>query len=189
MNGVVVTGGGTIVASSLNLITQGAGENQMIGRKVVVRRITFKGSVAFPANSNASLGNVNPSTKLRLCLMIDKQCNGAAATISQIWQNADIWSLMNLENKSRFKIVKEWVCVANRVVNKIDGGGSYFTGDALVDINWSKKVYVPLEFAPEAVAGTRAIGEIKTNNLFLVAFTEDDDSIVYGRTRLRYTDD
>lgn len=181
---------GVIVYSSLNLVTQGNGENQMIGRKMVIKRISMKGQMNFIAQNATGVANVTAGDKIRLVLILDKQCNGAAATISQIFQDQDIESFLNLENKSRFQVLKEWIGIVNREITFNPTAGQFAVGNALLDINFSKKCNIPIEFAPEVSAGTRAIEEIKSNNLLLVGFNQSsvaqNVSII---TRIRYTDD
>lgn len=184
--GTVMAAAGTVVNSSLNLVTQGNKENQMIGRKITVRSIEMKFHLLKPADSDGSMaGNVS-ADNYRIMLIQDKQCNGAAATVAQVLEQANIFGLRELENTARFKILKEWCGSMNGVT--FWDGTNYISNQVIKYVRFFKRVRIDIEFAQEASAGTRAITEIKSNNIFLIGLTELGVISYLGNVRLRYTD-
>ena len=101
-------GSGTVLNNSLNLIDQGNGENEMIGRKAVVKSIQLKGRIRMPRHQNPTLGNMLDGGIYRMYLVLDKQANGAAATVSDVFQQTDPNGMFEIANKDRFSIVKKW---------------------------------------------------------------------------------
>lgn len=178
---------GTVLIPSINLVPQGNTESTMVGRKINITRISAKGYIVKPAATNATLANTVSSDQARVYLILDKQCNGAAPTIAQIFEDTDINTLMELENSKRFQIIKEWNKDVDAEVN-YDGSTNYFSGLKTDIFKWSKKCNYRIDFAPEATPGTRAITEVKTNNIALVGFSLRGGMQLAVRFRIRYED-
>lgn len=184
---VTLTTGGVVTDQSLNLIDQGNDECQMIGRKVVIKSFMIRGIMRFPQQTNAVIGSVNAADTCRFALVLDKQCNGATATVALMYQNTDIWTFNNLENSSRFSILKEWKMNIGSSLNFNDDANVYFSGDVERQFKYFKKCNIPLEFGIQS-GGSRVITEVKSNNLFLIGFSHDGKISVEYRTRIRYAD-
>lgn len=183
-----ISSGGNITSNSLNLVRQGNSENQMIGRRITIRRISIKMSVKWITGASVTLSNVNAASTTRVMLIQDTQANGAGATPALVLEAVNYLGFMNLENKTRFKLLKEWIFTRNSTVGS--DTTNYFVGPATSFVKWSKKCNIPIEFAPEAVAGTRAITEVRSNNLFILCFNEvTNESNIEYVTRIRYSDE
>jgi len=121
-------------------------------------------------------------------LLLDTQCNGAAAAASGdagvFTSNATSTTMVNLANSGRFRILKKWEWNFNPPAGAT-------TGFNTVNRSFSffKKCDIPLEF--DASADTGALTTIRSNNLFLVAGATaaiDDLVSVAGTCRLRFSD-
>lgn len=182
------TNTGTIVSPSLNLVSLGNAQNQMIGRKIIIKRISAYIDAQLYPTANATAANVICNDTLRLMLIQDKQANGAAATIAQMFQNNDFLSFQNLENSNRFKILKQWCVDLNSPLVYDQGNSTFDAGTKTHFEKWSKKTNIRIDFGPQ-VGGTRAITEVRSNNLLIVGFTEFAAVALNYRFRIRYTDD
>ena len=53
--------------------------------------------------------------RVSLALVLDRQCNGASPSASDIWAQDLTLSHLNMANSHRFKIIKKWDTVLNAV--------------------------------------------------------------------------
>lgn len=183
---VTLTVDGVVIEPSLNLVVQGNGESQMIGRKINIKRITTRYTIRKTNDNDATLAGVANSDSYRVALVQDNQCNGAAATIALLYEDADIRTFLDLENSRRFKIVKEW---SGDLTTDTGFSTEYFAGVIVCQEVWNKKCEIRIDYAPETTPGTRVIAEVRSNNLFLVGFSQAGQISFTGRTRIRYSDD
>lgn len=164
----------------LVLIPQGVTESQRVGRKCVITSITINGLLitTFGAGGVAA---VNGNTVIYL--VQDKQCNGAAAAITDVFTGTALNSaLRNLSNSSRFVVLKKW----NWSWSPTAGVAAAFA-DMAKKWYFFKKCNIPLEFS----STTGAITELKSNNLFLCAGCNgaiDDIVSVSANCRVRFSD-
>lgn len=172
-----VANSGTILNSSLNLLVQGSGETQRVGRKVVLKSIHLRGFCE--ANDSATVG----AEAVRIIIYLDKQANGAAATVGDILESADYRAFNDLEAFGRYIILKDWYFALNRMVN------ATITADKLFSVgmvlSWNRRVNIPLYFE----GSTGALTEVKSNNIGVMAITRSN--LVVGveyHTRIRYSD-
>jgi len=163
----------------LCLIPQGVTESTRVGRKCVVKSIQLRAYMIYtPGASTAGASNAY------FYVVLDKQCNGAAAAIGDVLTGTNMGSaLINLANSERFVILK-------RFVNRFQAAAGIQTafGSDTSTIDWYHKCNIPLEYS----STTGAITEIKSNNIFILAGTDttSDDVIAIGGTcRLRFSDD
>jgi hypothetical protein len=176
---------GTVNSTSINLIDQGNGESQMIGRKVVIKSILLRANLVLPQSSNATLASVAGGDTYRIVMVLDKQANGAAPTVAALFEDTDIRTMNDLENSQRFTIIKEWKGSLNGEINH--DGAIYFRGDKDRYIKWYKKCSIPIEFAPMG-GGSRVIGEVKSNNVAILGFSASGTMSFTFRVRIRYSD-
>jgi len=164
----------------LCLIPQGVTESQRVGRKCVVKSVLIRLVMTMvPAAAASSvLGSV------KIYLVQDKQTNGAAAGATDVFTGTSFpTAVRNLSNSTRFKILKSW----QFDYNVMAGVSTAFNG-IVKHIDWFKRCNVPLEFS----STTGAITEIRSNNLFLMAGTDNaalDDLVTCGGVcRIRFSD-
>jgi len=100
---IPVIGTGSIIL--LNGIQQGVEYTERIGRKVTLKSILFRMTLYPLVSLNDSNGNV-----VRVMLIYDCQTNAATPLESAILQSdTSIVSPMNLDNRDRFKVIKDWI--------------------------------------------------------------------------------
>ena len=165
----------------LCLIPQGVTESTRVGRKCCIKSIQINGllqQTPAAATSSASL--------ISIVMVQDTQANGAAAAPADVYDIGGTVlpvSVRNIENSSRFKILKRW-----DVVLSSSAGVSAAYNNVLRKWDFYTKCTIPLEFS----STTGAIGELKTNNVFLLAGSNgvaaDDTVTVLAKCRLRYSD-
>lgn len=162
----------------LTLIPQGVTESTRVGRKAVIKEIRLKGQAVFEPGA---AGDLSFDT-VHLYLVLDKQCNGAAAGATDVLSStAFATAFRNLANEGRFVILKEW----HRKVVSQSGATTAFGQDGFY-IDFTKRCNIPIEYS----STTGAITEIRSNNLFLLAGgTQSDDLVAFtGNCRLRFSD-
>ncbi len=164
---------GVVLNDSLNLIPQNVTETGRIGRKVVIRKIHMRGFMILAANATAS------SEVYRVMLVLDRQANGAAATVLNVLDTADEKSYNNLANSGRFLVLKDWYGAMNKTA---DVGTNI--NSVIKTFTYNKSCEIPLEF--DAAVG--AITEIRSNNLFLIGISSSTTISVSHTTRVRYSD-
>lgn len=170
LTGEVLTGG------QINLVPQGTTESTRIGRKIVVKNIDIKGYV---------VGNgINTTSQIvQLALVLDKQCNGAAAGYTDIYTTNDINSFRNMANSERFTVIKTWRMQIYPQITII-AGTSFLP--PYRSIQYHKSCNIPIEFS----STTGAITEIRSNNLFVIgiAIGGDDTANFTATCRIKYKD-
>jgi len=163
----------------LVLIPQGVTEASRVGRKCTIKSVQCRWQVTLiPTNSGVASG------VLYMYLVQDTQCNGAAAGVTDVFTSTALASaFVNLDNSSRFRIMKKWVVDLSSAA-----GVTTAYNDQSRSIEYYTKCNIPLEFS----STTGAIGELKSNNIFLVAGVNrsavDDFISVAGAVRVRFTD-
>lgn len=161
----------------LVLIPQGVTESTRVGRKCVIKSIQLRGQVRYTPGAGTNADAIG-----FVYLVLDKQCNGAAAAVTDVLtSNVLPTALINLSNSERFVIIKRF----KWVFNSTSGVSTAFGPSAKV-FDYFKKCNIPIEFS----STTGAIGEIRSNNLFLLAGAtiEDDTITVSGTCRVRFSD-
>jgi len=173
----VDTTGEVPATGQLCLIPQGNTASTRIGRSCVVRSIHIKWNLVY--SPGASTSGV---TSIGIYLILDKQCNGAAAAVTDVFTGDELTQEhQNLENVRRFVILKRW-----HLLFRARAGVAGDFSDDIKNIDWCSRLSVPLEFS----GTTGAIGTIRSNNIFIMAsaFASDDLVAVTGVTRIRYSD-
>lgn len=169
-----------ITNSSLNLIPQGVTESSRVGRKCVVKSIRLKGK--FILSNTTTLGNAYDW--MRLIIYVDKQCNGTAATATDILETDALQSFRNLSNTGRFKILHDKSYVLNPTAGAYTGAA---TTNLIMTKQFSinKRVNIPLEFS----STTGALSELRSNNIgVLVVANNGTVSYIGYNWRLLYSD-
>lgn len=172
---VAATGG---ITDSICKIPQGTTEITRIGRKCTITNINWHFQVQLPAGTSTG----GTADTVRVILYLDKQCNGAAATITGILESADFQSFNNLGNKSRFKTLMDRDYNLN--TNLSGDGTTVDSGLLLHNDSFYKKCNIPIEF--DAVAG--AITEIRSNNLGVLLISSQGIAGFVSKFRLRFSD-
>ncbi len=182
VNSAAVSATGAIASDSLNHIVQDTTETGRIGRKCTLRAINWRYTVTLPeVDAQATPAS---SDTLRIIMYLDKQCNGAIATVLGILEIADHQSFRNLSESNRFSLLFDKTVAVNYQGLASDGAG--LVSQALVNYEdaWYKKVSIPLEFS----GVTGAIAEIRSNNLGVLLISSGATVTFTSIIRLRFSD-
>lgn len=179
----VVANTASIVEDSICPIVQGYDEDERIGRKVMLKSVTFRYQMTLPEVNQAA----TPSSgdHLRVILYQDKQTNGAAATASLILESTtNFQSFYNLTDRARFNILYDkthtlnYMTLTSDAVTKFDQAGRTAAFGTYVKCN------VPLEFS----GVTGGLSELRTNNIGILLCSNTGVCGFVGNCRIRYTD-
>lgn len=184
---IAVVNTGTLAVPSINLVPVGTAQSEMIGRKIVIKRINIRMKVDLDGKDTVASPDTGEGV-MRILLVQDKQCNGTGlSNTTDLLTTANIYSYMNLENSKRFKILKEWTEPMSSPIGVETG--TYFYGSNVHWINWSKRCNIPIDYSVQG-GGSRTIAEVKSNNIFIFAISDSSNTMkVSILTRIRYTDD
>lgn len=165
----------------LTLIPQDATESGRNGRKCTIKSIQLHGSMTYVPGAST-----DGTSACYLWLVLDKQCNGAAAAVGDVLKNGATMqkALINLSNSERFVILKKWKWVFAAKA----GAQAAFSRDIRL-LDFYKKCNIHIEY--DSTAATGAITTIRSNNIFLLAGTNagtDDLVTMDGIARLRFSD-
>lgn len=177
----------------LNGVAQGTDYNARVGRKIVMKSLYVRGMIYIEAAvSGGTLSATIPAQAARLILIADMQTNGAAPGLGDIIQTTgtspNIEAQLNLNNRDRFKVLKDKVYTFGTMSTDDGGGISAGVGPAMHSVKIYKKLNMETIFG-----GTDAtIGSITSGGLYLVAI----GSVAAGpadvncrlTSRIRFTD-
>lgn len=170
---------GANMTSSINLIAQGVTESTRVGGKCTIRSINWRFNLSLPnVNQGAGTGDI-----IRVILYLDKQCNGATATGTDLLETSDYQSFNNLANKGRFKILMDRTYSLNYAAGAWDGTGTDYAQVLLSD-SFYKKCSIPIEFN----STTGAITEIRSNNIGVALVGAAGLGGFNSKIRLRFSD-
>ncbi len=178
---VIALAGG--ITPSLNLIAQGVTESTRVGRKCTLLSLGWKFQMQLPAIDGT--GAAPLAEVVRVLLYLDKQCNGAAAAVTDLWEAANFQSFNNLANSGRFRTLMD----RTYSLNYQSGSGSGGAADndypsVVVTDDFYTKLNLPIEFT----AGTGAITEIRSNNLGVLLISQNGTAAFFSHLRLRFSD-
>lgn len=178
-DGVVDANGDTV---ALNLIPQGVTATTRVGRVCTIKSIGYHWCAVLP--DIVSVSNVVSDT-MRIMLVLDKQANGAMPSITDVLTTATFQSFNNLANSKRFRVLYDKNIVLNPTGISLNVAGTGFAhGEVAIRGSFYKKCNIPIEYS----STTGAIGEVKSNNLFLLYISAAGLVGMQGTLRLRFTD-
>jgi len=162
------------LGGQLCLIPQGDTESTRDGRKAIIKSIQIRGIVGFAPGVT-----VNSAATAFMYLVLDTQCNGAAAGITDVFTSSNMaTNLLQLNNSGRFRILKRWVWPLNSMA-----GVSTLYGPIEKSLEFYKKCNIPIDWN----STTGALTEIRSNNIFIMAGSTQDDLPTFGGVcRLRF---
>ncbi len=170
------------VEPTINIIVQGVGESQRIGRKCTIRSINWRFTLDLP--SEADQADVGNGETVRVILFHDKQCNGATATVTGILESADYQSFNNLSNKGRFRTLMDRRYDLNRQVSSADGANTQSSPLFVKTDTFFKRVNIPIEYDNADGALTR----MRTNNIGVLLISKTGVAGFESKFRLRFSD-
>ncbi len=173
--------------NSLLLIGQGITEKLRIGRKCVIKSIGWRGRLQLIGTATAA---ATVPEIVRLILVLDTQCNGAAPAVSGsngLLVAANYQSFNNLINKGRFSVLKDMVFDLNPMAASGNGTANDF-GAVNKSFTFFKKCNIPMEYS--GTASPADITELRTNNVFAIMINQTANSNVTldSKFRFRFSD-
>ncbi len=171
-----------MVITNLNVIVQGDGQSERVGRKVIVKALHIRGQYKLIGATAAA----STSTRLRQRVVLDTQTNKAEFVATDLLVSDVIDSFGKLANRGRFRVLSDEVYV-------FAAGGAAPTGAAhaysedMVDVNVNLKLATPIEFNADAETG--AIATQVSNSLKLTTQVADGEIISQAvQVRIRFLD-
>ena len=177
----VIAAGG-VITNSVNLVAQGTGESERIGRKCTIRSINWRGSLSLPLLELE--GGPGAAERIRLIMYVDKQTNGATATQAGILESTNYDSYRNLANSGRFTILMDKFITLNYATLSHFAVNSFSMAQVTKQFSFSKKCSIPLEF--DNTVG--AITELRSNNIGILIMSEGGSGALLSQVRLRFSD-
>lgn len=172
---------GTIANPSLNIVPEGNGESDRIGRKITITNIRVKGQSSINSQTT-SVG----STICRVMFYVDHQTNGAAATVTEILETGVYNSYRNLANQERFTILMDKSYPMNVLSATITSADVIATQQVAKPFAFSKKCNINVEYDNSATTG--AITTQRSNNIGCLIIAEAATATLEYICRIRYTD-
>lgn len=171
------------IKDSFNEIADGTNEQQRNGRRVIIHLIQWQGVFELPAQPVGV--TALPPDEVRVILYVDKQCNGATATVSDFFPSSDIHSYYTLDQSDRFNILYD----QRHVINY---GGITQSNPANYFVQSPNKIpftiEVPCSVKLQFSGATGALTEIRSNNIGALLISSRGVSYITSRARLRFTD-
>ncbi len=182
VNSAAVAATGVIASTTINIIAQNTTETGRIGRKCTIRSINWRYQIVLPEQD--AVATPASSDSLRMILYLDKQANGATATVLGILETADFQSFRNLANSNRFSILMDKTVAVN--YQNLASDNNALVSSTLVNFDdaWYKKCSIPIEFD----STTGALTEMRSNNLGVLLITSGAVATFRSTFRLRFSD-
>ncbi len=168
--------------ASVNGIKQGVGEKERIGRKCVIRSIGWRYRLTLPEVD--AVANPGAGDTVRVIVYLDKQANGAAATVTGILETGDFQSFNNLANKGRFRILMDKVVTLSYLALASDNAAVVSSPGVRRSYSWFKDCNIRIEFDNT----TGALSEIRSNNVGILLVGETSVAGFESKMRLRFSD-
>lgn len=174
---VSATGG--IKLDSVCKIAQGTDENERIGRKIVLKKLLMRYVVNLYNGTDAA----NTDDGVRVIVYLDKQANGATATVTNILNSASYTSFNNLSNKDRFTILYDETTDISATAGAWNGTANVFGAHGITKTMF-KEVNIPIQFSDTL----GAITELRSNNVGVLLISDNGNINFKGTLRVRYVD-
>ncbi len=175
---VIAVGGVIMNGGTVNIIPQGTEEGQRIGRKCTIKSIEWFYDVGIDTRTSPS----QTSDIVRVVLYLDKQCNGAPATVLEIFEDAVHNSFLNLANQNRFSLLMDKTYSLNQMTAGGSVGPVFTSGTVEYHERFHKNCSIPIEF--NSTLG--AITEIRSNNIGVLLFSKRGLAGFNSKLRLRF---
>ncbi len=163
------------------MIAQGVTESTRVGRKCTLKSIGWTYEVTLP--EVAAAASPPQPEHIRVILYLDRQANGAAATVTGILESADFQSYNNLANSSRFvTLMDRRFTMTYKAAIGISASSDW--PQQIISGQFYKGCNIPLEFDNT----TGAITEIRSNNVGVLLISRGGVGGFASKFRLRFSD-
>jgi len=176
----------------LNLVQQGAGSWNRVGRKTHLKSVRIKGTIYI--NTVAAAAFISNAV-IRLALVWDKQPTGVTPVFSDIFGTTDqtgteasnVLAPPRYDNMDRFKVIRDWLYDCNTLNQALstDTARRYISIDEYVKLPNLESVY-------SGQSSPMTIADVSSGALYLVARMNNTDIIANAGpplwARIRYVD-
>lgn len=169
-------------------IKKGDGASERIGRHITVKYIDFKFLISGSPQQLADDGESVGTGGRGMMFVLDKQCNGAAAGVTDILDTADFWSFKNLSNSKRFHTYK-------RIAEPRKAGMAAYNGTTppltvwFEPGVWEGQIACNCKVTYDTTSGDIDVTNIITNNILLLTAGSAEGNNFDYNIRVRYLDD
>jgi len=171
------SGGGAVnKVGQLCVIAAGPNPDQRIGRKIVVKEIC--GNVELVMNAHQS-------DIVRVCVVQDRQANGAVLTADSVFTGKKIDDFPSIPNSNRFNILAMKIKTMNWTASQANNDGSAWSnGETKAFLTFKIPCNIEVNYSDAAAE----IASIKSNNLSILVGSRDGKTRLASRWRIRYSD-
>lgn len=166
--------------STLNQIPVGDGPSARIGRSITITSVQVQYALDIHHTEQNAI-------YLRFMIVLDKQCNGAAATATDIMNRNHILSYRNLDNTERFVVLNDKT-IRYSPSALSQAGYVRYQGPTIQSVY--RKCNIPITYDNTATSGV--IATIRSNNILIFAWISGQQTALNDFKcigRLRYRDD
>ncbi len=171
---------GTVQAEMLK-IPEGNGEEQRIGRSIVIKKLIYRYSIKLPTTATAN----STSDTVRIMLIQDKQCNSALPLVADVLATDFYLGLNEMANSKRFRTLWDKIYSMNSVAGAGNGTTNEYC-ETVINDQVYLNLNVPIEYNNATSDG--AIATVRSNNIFAIFLSSDGLCGLVGRMRFRYSD-
>lgn len=163
----------------LNGVANGALFTERIGRKICMTSVQIRGLI-YPQDT------ITTDNAFRVMIVYDSQPNGALPAVTDVLLAATATSMLNLNNRDRFKVLmdKQGVCGAQDTATAT---ATFNRNPGVINV----KKWLKLNHETVFDGATAAIGDVQTGSLFLLTIgvqAVGGGSLLTASLRVRFTD-
>lgn len=171
----------------LNSVIQADGEENRDGRQITMKKISVRGVITCPSQTNQTVPET--STVVYIALVLDKQTNKATINSEDVFKNEGGNSataaspFRNLQNIKRFSILKTVTLILPQVQSVWDGTNFEQYGSTT-----PFEIHKDLNLSVNYAGTTETVLNITDNSLHLIAFCNDVSMVpnISYNARLRF---
>ncbi len=179
-----IAANGNIAEDSCLTIPEGVGEEQRVGRKIVVKKIGWRFTVELLATAT-----IGVSETVRVILYWDKQANGATAAVSGnagILASDDYQSFLKIVNTGRFTTLMDRTYDVNVLAAAGDGTANDHPSTVIND-SFYKTCTIPVEYDNSVATGE--IASMRSNNIGVLLLSDTGARARFeSKMRIRFSD-
>jgi len=169
----------------------GAGFGNVVGSKYKIKKIRCRGQVY--SNALSDQADVKRAAVVRLLLVQDQRPNGAQAQGEEVFldmgtaaQGNHAFLSMGAGQAGRFRVLKDFFVVLQPANASTDGTNTASIVGQATTFAFTWKPKTPLEVLLKANSATPAIASLSSQNIFLLAHTDQTNHVVEGCARCYY---
>ncbi len=172
-----------VIFRTLVPLSLGFDQNQRVGNTVTGTSFIMRFCVCWPNQSSVTLAGLMTTDTCRIMVYLDKQCNGTAATVTDILDSANVNDFRFIPNLTRFSILKTFFVQMNSEVNH--DGTNYISSGYVESL--SCVLNTPWIF--KYTEGGGSIANLVSYNIGFMAITRNNALCdILGFSRFYYTD-